>query len=61
MRNPDVIAFSVLGAMAVLSVLFMIFFESAFVFGASAAAVVFVAARTVQILLQRRRRQRRTA
>ncbi|MGR6520104.1 hypothetical protein ACU5JM_00445 (plasmid) [Rhodococcus erythropolis] len=61
MRNPDVIAFSVLGAMAFLSVLFMIFFESAFVFGVSAAAVVFIAARTVQILLQRRRRQRRTA
>ncbi|MDI9902802.1 hypothetical protein QM716_23370 [Rhodococcus sp. IEGM 1409] len=61
MKNPDMIALAVLGVLAVLAVLFMAFSESAFVFGASFAAVVFIAARAVQILFHRWRRQQRRA
>ena len=61
MKNPDMIALAVLGAIAVPAVLFMVFSESAFVFGASIAAIVFIADRVVQILFQRWRRQQRRA
>ncbi|WP_428849488.1 hypothetical protein C5142_15760 [Rhodococcus sp. BGS-1C] len=59
MNSPDLMSIAALGVMAVLAVIAMALSEAAFVLGASFAALVFIAARSLYILVRRRRRQHR--